>query len=39
MINPEKGFITEKSVYQHALPFDKPFFLGKMIKGLSPVAN
>ncbi len=39
IINPQKGFITEKSVYQQALPFDKPFFLGKMDKGLSPVAN
>jgi hypothetical protein len=39
IINPEKGFITENSVYQHALPFDKPFFLEKTDKGLSPVAN
>ena len=39
IINPEKGFMTAKSVYQRALPFDKPFFLKKVGKGLSPVAN
>jgi hypothetical protein len=39
IINPQKGFITDKSVYQRALPLDKPFLLEKMRKGLSPVAN
>jgi len=39
IINPEKGFMTAKSVYQRALPFDKPFSLKKVGKGLSPVAN
>ncbi len=39
IINPEKGFITAKSVYQRTLPSDKPFFLKKVSKGLSPVAN
>ena len=37
--NPEKGFITEKRVYQRALPLDKPFFLEKPKKGLLDVAN
>jgi hypothetical protein len=39
IINPEKGFMTAKSVYQRTLPFDKPFFLIKVSKGLSPVAK
>jgi hypothetical protein len=39
MINSQKGFITEKLVYQRALPLDKPFFLDKPTKGLSSVAN
>ena len=39
IINPEKGFMTAKSVYQLTLPFDKPFFIKKVSKGLSPVAN
>jgi hypothetical protein len=39
IINPEKGFVTAKSAYQRALPFDKTFFLKKVGKGLSPVAN
>ena len=37
--NPEKGFITEKRVYQRTLPLDKPFFLEKPKKGLLDVAN
>jgi hypothetical protein len=39
IINPQKGFMSAKSVYQRALPFDKPFFLKKVDKGLSLVAN
>ncbi len=39
IINPQKGFMTAKSVYQLALPFDKHFFLKKVGKGLSPVAD
>ena len=31
--------MTGKSVYQRTLPFDKPFFLKKVSKGLSPGAN
>ena len=39
LMNPRKGFITAKSVYQRALPFDKPFFFEKTVKGFSSVAN
>ena len=36
MINPQKGFISDKSVYQPDLPFDKPFFFEKTVKDFSP---
>ena len=39
MINPEKGFITAKSVYDFDVPSDKPLFRLSLFKGLSPVAN
>jgi hypothetical protein len=39
LINPRKGFITAKSVYQRALPFDKSFFLAKTVKGFLSIAN
>ena len=39
IINSRKGFITEKFVYERALPLDKPFFLEKTEKGLPYVAK